>query len=114
MRKREDGRKLCCNSESVLFTPWYWYGFRFAIFGTLDMGFISSSDQVPAWNYPIFRIGLGLRTSNDHLVFKNIQFSVNYYSTSPSDNFWRFSFTTREPQLFRAVHVSAPAIFEYR
>ncbi len=107
-------QKIVLQSESVLFTPWYFYGFRLAIYGSLGMGFIYNNTRIPTWQYPIYKLELGFRISNDHLVFKNIQFSMSYYSTSPYDSFWKFNFTTREPQLFKAVQISAPAIYRYR
>jgi len=81
-------KKLVFRSETVAFSDLYYYGFRFAFFGFLDMGFIGSSNNF-ILNNPIQPgFGIGLRMRNENLVFKTFQIRLGFYpSLSNGDNF---------------------------
>lgn len=63
--------------ESVLFSPWHVWGFRFAIFGYSDMGTIGYNSN-PFKNSFYNSVGLGVRIRNENLVFKTIQLRLSY------------------------------------
>ena len=81
-------KKLVFRSETVAFSDIFYYGFRFAFFGFLDVGFMGSSNNF-VLNNPIQPgIGFGLRMRNENLVFKTFQIRLGYYpSLSNGDNF---------------------------
>ncbi len=81
-------KKLVFRSETVAFSDLYYYGFRFAFFGFLDVGFIGNSKDF-ILNNPIQPgFGLGLRMRNENLVFETFQVRFGFYpSLSKGDNF---------------------------
>lgn len=76
--------KLAVNAESVFFTPWYFYGFKFALFGFLDMGIVGNSHDFSS-SRTFSGIGLGLRIGNDNLAVRNIQLRFAFYPKAPDD-----------------------------
>ncbi len=77
--KARGQQRLVINFESVAYTPWDLVGFRFAMFGFFDIGFIgkASSNILLDKNYIGF--GAGVRMRNENLVFKTIQLKITYY-----------------------------------
>ena len=73
-------QKFVANYEAVSFSPYYFFGFRFAFFGFIDFGFISMEE-------PLFKTklhsgyGFGVRIKNERLVFETIQIRLGYYPT---------------------------------
>jgi hypothetical protein len=72
-------RKLSLNSETVIFSDWFYYGFRFASYIFTDIGFISRKDQQLFANNPYAGIGFGFRIRNENLVFKTFQVRLALY-----------------------------------
>ncbi|MEI7501372.1 MAG: hypothetical protein WCK84_13110 [Bacteroidota bacterium] len=71
--------------SSVCFTPWYFYGFRFAIMVELQTGLISKKKE-PLLKSPLFSsIGLSIIIKNDNLVFPAFLISGYYYPSSVGD-----------------------------
>ena len=64
--------RLVVNSETVVFTPWHLYQFRFALYGFADLGILG-------YNGNLFKngfystIGIGVRIKNEHLIFRTIR-----------------------------------------
>jgi len=90
--------------ESVMFTPWYFYGFHFAwyLFGDL------ASVGEHAWmgqNSFFYGIGTGIRIKNENLVFKTIELRFGYYPILPAGAKW-YSFSLTQERGF------SPANFE--
>lgn len=69
--------------ESVAFLPTYFYGFRFAPFGFVDYGWVSSHRQ---GEQPLGTIGLGVRMRNESLVFRTFELSLIYV---PDQILWK-------------------------
>ena len=63
--------RLLMNTETVVFTPWHIYEFRFALFGFLDMGLIGNYGNFFKNDF-YSTIGLGVRIKNEHLIFNTI------------------------------------------
>lgn len=81
------------NLEVVLFSPWYFYGFRFAPFAYADMGLISNSEYAFTNNTFFSAIGAGFRIRNESLAFKTIILSFGYIpntNTGTGDYFYNF------------------------
>lgn len=63
--------RLLMNTETVVFTPWHIYEFRFALFGFLDMGLIGNYGNVFKNDF-YSTLGLGVRIKNEHLIFNTV------------------------------------------
>jgi hypothetical protein len=77
--------KLVLNLESVLFSPYRLLGFRFAFFGSVDLGMVWI--QEPGWVQagPYSRIGIGIRIRNEQLVFDTFELRFSLYPGLPAD-----------------------------
>lgn len=76
-------QRLVINLESVCFTPYYAAGFRFAIFGFADLGWIGYAKK-NIFDNPLYSgFGLGFRLRNEKLVFKTFQIRLAYYPWLP-------------------------------
>ena len=81
--------RLVLSAETVIFTPWQPLGFRIALYGFGDVGFLG-------YNKHVFRndcfatVGLGIRLKNEMLVFGTIQLSlfVNFGKHGLMSNEW--------------------------
>ncbi len=68
----------------ITYTPWYIFGFRFAMYGFCSAGLLGSD------NYSIFRnqllssVGVGVYIKNDFLAFNSFQFRVAYFPVTPA------------------------------
>ncbi len=78
-------QKLTINIESVTFSPYYLYGFRFVFFTFADLGWIGPSDKSIFANQMYSGYGIGLRIRNERLVFKTFQIRLAYYPVVPKD-----------------------------
>lgn len=102
---------LLINYEFVLFTPWYYYGFRFAPFLFADMGLISSGSN--AFNHSSFysTYGLGIRIRNESLAFKSIILSFGFLpNIKSSQDQWFYSFSMGEGPLINMLNIQKPYI----
>ncbi len=72
LRRRVFGQnRLLMNTETVVFTPWHIYEFRFAMFAFLDMGLIGNYGNLFKNDF-YSTIGLGVRIKNEHLIFNTV------------------------------------------
>lgn len=88
---------LSVGIENVVFTPWFFYGFRFAPFASLDMGVISKNKSV--FKNPDFHAGisLGLRVFNESLSFNQIDIRITYFiNNGGNSSAVRFDFATNK------------------
>jgi len=71
------------NLGTVVYTPWYFYGFRFALSGQLQAG-LAAAKQVPFWKSSLFLgFGTSLTIKNDNLVFPAFIISGYLYPVAP-------------------------------
>jgi hypothetical protein len=61
--------KMVLNLESVVFSPLKILGFRFAFFGSVDLGIISERESLLQESRLYSGLKLGVRIRNDQLVF---------------------------------------------
>lgn len=67
----------------VIYTPWYLYGFRFALSGQI-MGGMTAALHEPLLNARLITgLGLGMIIKNDNLVFPNFLISGFFYPNTP-------------------------------
>ncbi len=60
------------NTESVFFTPWQPMGFRVALFGYVDAGWLGFNSNIFKNNF-YTSFGFGVRVRNDRFIFNTIQ-----------------------------------------
>jgi len=88
----EDGlygnEKLVLKAETVGFTDIYYYGFRLALYGFCDIGFLGSEHKSIFDNPMKSGFGLGVRLRNENFVFNTFQIRLGFYpSLSAGDQF---------------------------
>lgn len=104
-------QKLTLNSESVLFSPYNFYGFNFVFYGFIDYSIIGREEQTFNDLIAYTGFGFGVRIRNERLVFPTLQFRFSFYPGISSvyfEDHFKFSgepklnprnFTTTAPQL---------------
>lgn len=98
-------QRLACNFETVIFSPLDFYGFRFALFGFADAGFLFGTNQFIARGEFVSAFGLGLRVRNDNLILNTFQIRLGYYPNVPP-----YSLTT--PLMVSGEQMLRPYNFE--
>jgi hypothetical protein len=77
-------QRLTVSLESVIFSPVYSYGFRFAFFAFSDFSFLSGTTERIGNGYSLSSIGVGIRIRNDNLVLNTLQIRIGYFPNPPS------------------------------
>jgi hypothetical protein len=77
--------KITLNLESVMFSPYRFLGFRFAFFGSIDLGFIKNSSTGYMEFKPYSGLSVGVRIRNDQLVFDTFELKFTLYPGEPGD-----------------------------
>lgn len=99
------------NFEFVMFSPWYFYGFRFAPFVFADVGLISQSRYAFTNSDTYAAIGVGFRIRNESLAFKTIILSFGYIPNAPAGNInYFYTFSMGDNPLVSILGVSSPYI----
>ena len=74
---------LSIRFSAAVYTPWYFYGFKFSLLGQLQAGLISKRTE-NLFHNPVFTgMGLGLMIKNDNLIFPTFLINLFYYPYSP-------------------------------
>lgn len=98
-------QRLAFSFETVLFSPVDFYGFRFALFGFADAGFLFGTNQLVARGEFVSAFGLGLRIRNDNLILNTLQVRLGFFPNVPP-----CSITT--PLIVSGEHMLKPYNFE--
>lgn len=78
-------QRLKLNLETVAFTPIEGVGFRIALYGFADIGYINRSN-VNIFSGRMYNgVGLGFRVRNDNLTFRAFEMRLAYYPNLPGD-----------------------------
>lgn len=78
-----DSQRLSVSLESVLFSPVNFYGFRFAVFGFADAGFLFGTNEFVGNGDLLSAIGLGIRIRNNNLIFNTFQIRLGFFPNLP-------------------------------
>lgn len=78
-----NAQRLTINLETVLFSPVDFYGFRFAVFGFADAGFLFGTNQILSKGDFASAVGLGIRVRNDNLILNSFQVRLGFYPKVP-------------------------------
>jgi hypothetical protein len=95
-------RILSGNIDHVWFSPWFFYGFRFAPFAFADFGLIqesrSSTELDDAW----YGIGLGMRIRNESIALNSLELRLSWFPEIPGER----------DALFLNIQLSRPLVFQ--
>ena len=107
-------QKMTVNFEAVSFTPYYFLGFRFAIFGFVDMGLVGPAGKWIFDNSLYSGMGIGIRLRNERLVFNTLQLKFAFYPVLPEDSEWHFIQASGEQRLkMDNFYISVPKFIKY-
>jgi hypothetical protein len=104
------GRKSLSASLSVImYTPMYFYGFRFAFTFQVKGGFVAIPKE-SLFHQPFYTgVGLGILFRNDNLIFPPFLISCFYYPTIPPGvPWWQFRFDQNTGITFPDFNVTMP------
>ncbi len=102
--------RMVLNSETVFFTPFQPWGFRFAFFGFTDFGLLGDSPNIFKNNF-FATLGGGLRIKNERLIFSTIQIRLgiafgkgglvgcDYFRLSSSTRLEQFRYRPTRPEV---------------
>ncbi|MBN2426429.1 MAG: hypothetical protein JXB44_15500 [Calditrichaceae bacterium] len=108
-------QRLNINWETVTFTPWQLYGFKFVFYGFTDIGCIGNSEKFINFEKTYSGFGLGLRIRNESLVFKTLQLRFAYYPHVPNGAAHTiFNISSRERPVFENFSGAKPEIISFR
>lgn len=99
--------------ESVLFTPWYFYGFRFAPFVHYNLGEIWDTRQVDKSSTSFRGFGGGMRIRNESLAFSTIELRCTHYHRGPLEESFLFSVNATVPITFGEIFKYKPRMIPY-
>jgi hypothetical protein len=94
-------QRMTLGLETVYFTHWYFYGFKFALYHGANFNLIGSGPKVLVRDNIFPSVRAGLRMLNDNLVFPTLSIDVNYYIRT----------ATYKPQFSIALSTSLPRLF---
>lgn len=103
--------KLSVNFESVLFTPWYYLGFKIAPFGFAEMGWVSQDDKILKNMEMYSSFGAGMRIKNESWVINTITIGFAFYILAPEGS-GRFGYMmdTSDPYIFKELNNGKPGV----
>lgn len=102
---------LTLKYETVLFTPWYLLGFRFAPYFHSDMGIVSQYTDVFKPNDVYYSLGIGIRIRNETLAYNTLVIRLSYLPKITSgDNRWNFNVTGSTPGLYSDIEIRKPTV----
>jgi hypothetical protein len=107
--------KLTIQTETMLYSPRNWYGFRYAVFTMADLGWISPQNGRVLNESFYSGFGLGLRVRNEHLVFPTLNIRVAWFPRVPAGaSVNLLYFMSERSRIFNEFSVNAPSIIHYR
>jgi hypothetical protein len=77
--------RLNVGNESIMFTPFYFFGFRMAAFQTFEISFLNPGNESIFDQKPYTALGIGVRLRNENLVFKTIQIKFTFFPSHPEN-----------------------------
>ena len=106
--------RLVANTETVMFTPIYFYGFRFVFYGYADFGWIGDYSN-PFRNDFYTAFGVGVRLKNERLIFGTIQlrFGLALKNTGMAD-YLHVRYSGQRHFEIPPFKANQPELFEFR
>lgn len=109
-------RKLILSSQTQLYSPFQFIGFRVSPFLSVDTAFIGRKES-PFFNVDLYsRFSLGFYITNDYLPFGAIQFSLAYFPIIPGNGKHIFKITGDTNDDFRLHSFSqrVPSVISFK
>jgi len=106
-------KKLNVAFESVIFTPWYFYGCKFSLYNRNSFNWLSYNELLSKGNY-YASLSVGLRLLNESLVFPTIDFNFTFYN-SPLGyiDSYQFRANNNYNSSFSDLAISRPEIIRF-
>jgi len=105
-------QRITLGTETVYFTPGYFYGFKFALYHGLDFNSLSTQ-HVSTMFLPSVRAGI--RMLNDNLTFPTISIDATYYvATKQYPSAFSIRFSTTLPNLFGTPMSFKPSVAAFQ
>lgn len=80
-------KRFQLKQENVWFTPLFFYGFKFAVYQNIEVGFLTDIEGVSLSSNNLFSsFGAGVRTRNENLVFNTLTLDLKYFPNANSNN----------------------------
>jgi len=76
-------QRLFFEMDFITYTPWYAFGFRFAMIGFGSLGMLGSDSYSVFNNQVLGSVGAGVYVKNDFLAFSSFQVRVAYFPITP-------------------------------
>lgn len=113
---REKGhQRLGIRAETVVFTPYYLLGFRFAAYSFIEAAMIASPGKFALSGYVYPALGLGLRIRNENLVFSTFQLGLTLYGRPDiKGRYLMFEFTDIPQVGLEKFSIGAPEFTIYQ
>ena len=106
--------RIRLNVESIAFAPWNIFGFRFALYGYGDVGFISNSLDILNRRNVYGTVGIGCRIRNESLVLRTLQIRIGYFPRLPSgQSSIDLDISTNDPSLLLPIDAEFPAVIGF-
>ncbi len=100
--------------ESVTYTPWYFYGFRFAPFTYYNVGEIWDDRKNAETHYRYQGLGLGVRIKNESLVINTLELRFTKFLKAPIGSAKTiFSLSTTIPLSFGNIFTYKPTFTSF-
>lgn len=77
-------RRLFSEFGIISYTPWYFLGFRFAVFGFFSAGILGDDYTPILKNKLLTSFGVGIYIKNDFLAFNSFQVRAAYFPNTPA------------------------------
>ena len=100
---------------AIIFSPWNWFGFRFAIEGFVDIGWIGSNNRPPDIKKINSAVGFIFRLRNENLVISTFQIGFAFFPNAiAGTKRFNWAFSTSHPRLFGQLEGRKPTIIPFR
>jgi hypothetical protein len=101
---------LSSTFSSMMFTPWYFYGFKFSVFGQIQAGFVSRKNVPIDFSHSFYSgFRLGLLIKNDNLITPAYMISAFFYPNTREGMPWFMYSVTYAPNFYIPdFNVTAP------
>jgi hypothetical protein len=107
--------KMTLGLETVYFTPWYYYGFKFALYHGADFNLIGDNEKILDRNNVFVSVKAGLRMLNDNLAFPTLSVGAAYYiRTADYKPSFSVNVSTSLPRLFGAPQNFKPQVAAFQ
>ncbi|MAE07295.1 MAG: hypothetical protein CL661_12135 [Bacteroidetes bacterium] len=108
-------QRMFVEMVGISYTPWYFLGFRFAMYGFCSAGLLGSDSHTVFRNQLLSSVGVGVYVKNDFLAFNSFQVRVAYFPITPNGiSHFGISFSTLDIIDQLNFLKTKPHIVEYR